>query len=140
MWGSQQPPGIIDSLKLVTRERGLLRSEELNAALRVELRSRLDDPPAIDFTEHPAIILLVGVNGSGKTTTAAKLGERFLSEGRTILFGAADTFRAAAVDQLQVWADRLKVPVVAGSDGSDPGAVAYQCHPVRPDRVVWISS
>jgi len=68
---------------------------------------------------------MVGVNGSGKTTTIAKLGKRFVDEGRSILFGAADTFRAAAVDQLQVWGDRLKVEVVAGAPESDPGAVAF---------------
>jgi len=123
--GMATTASILDSLKQNARDRGLLRSGELNTTLRAELRSRLDDPPTFDFPAHPAIILLVGVNGSGKTTTAAKLGERFLSQGRTILFGAADTFRAAAVDQLQVWADRLKIPVVAGSAGSDPGAVAY---------------
>jgi fused signal recognition particle receptor len=123
--GMATTASVLDSLKQNARDRGLLRSEELNTTLRAELRSRLDNPPAFDFLAHPTIILLVGVNGSGKTTTAAKLGERFLSQGRTILFGAADTFRAAAVDQLQVWADRLKVPVVAGSAGSDPGAVAY---------------
>jgi fused signal recognition particle receptor len=116
---------VLDSLKRLARDRGLLRSEELHSALRAELRSRLDDAPALDFSSHPTVILLVGVNGSGKTTSAAKLGGRFLSEGRTVLFGAADTFRAAAVDQLQVWGDRLKVPVVAGASESDPGAVAF---------------
>jgi len=69
--------------------------------------------------------MVVGVNGSGKTTTIAKLGQRFQSEGKTVLFGAADTFRAAAVDQLQVWGDRLKVDVIAGAPESDPGAVAF---------------
>jgi fused signal recognition particle receptor len=69
--------------------------------------------------------MMVGVNGSGKTTTIAKLGQRFKSENKTLLFGAADTFRAAAVDQLQVWGDRLGVDVVAGAPESDPGAVAY---------------
>jgi fused signal recognition particle receptor len=67
----------------------------------------------------------VGVNGSGKTTTAAKLGQRFASQGKSVLFGAADTFRAAAVDQLQVWGDRLGIPVVSGQPESDPGAAAY---------------
>ncbi len=67
----------------------------------------------------------MGVNGSGKTTTAAKLGQRFMKEGKTVLFGAADTFRAAAVDQLQVWGERLKAEVIAGAPESDPGAVAY---------------
>jgi fused signal recognition particle receptor len=123
--GMETTASVIDSLKRIARERGLLRSEELNSALRAELRSRLDDPPTLDFSAHPMVILLVGVNGSGKTTSAAKLGQRFLSEGKTVLFGAADTFRAAAVDQLQVWGDRLKVPVVAGAAESDPGAVAF---------------
>jgi fused signal recognition particle receptor len=71
------------------------------------------------------VIMVVGVNGSGKTTTIAKLGGRFQAEGKTLLFGAADTFRAAAVDQLQVWGDRLSVDVVAGAPESDPGAVAF---------------
>ena len=85
-------------------------------------------PPALDWLVKqagPKVILIVGVNGSGKTTTIAKLGRRFIAEGKTILFGAADTFRAAAVDQLQVWGERLKVEVVAGAPESDPGAVAF---------------
>jgi fused signal recognition particle receptor len=123
--GIETTASIIESLKRITRDRGLLRSDELNSALKAELRSRLDNPPTLDFSARPSVILLVGVNGSGKTTSAAKLGARFHAEGKTILFGAADTFRAAAVDQLQVWGDRLKVPVVAGASESDPGAVAY---------------
>lgn len=123
--GMETTASVLDSLKRLTRDRGLLRSEDLNSALKAELRSRLDDAPTLDFTARPTVILLVGVNGSGKTTSAAKLGARFHAEGKTILFGAADTFRAAAVDQLQVWGDRLKVPVVAGAAESDPGAVAF---------------
>jgi fused signal recognition particle receptor len=69
--------------------------------------------------------MVVGVNGSGKTTTIAKLGQRFQSRGKKLLFGAADTFRAAAVDQLQVWGDRLGIDVIAGAPESDPGAVAF---------------
>jgi fused signal recognition particle receptor len=69
--------------------------------------------------------MMVGVNGSGKTTTIAKLGRRFQSEGKSMLFGAADTFRAAAVDQLQVWGNKLGVDVIAGAPESDPGAVAF---------------
>ena len=73
----------------------------------------------------PWVALLVGVNGSGKTTTAAKLAARFRSRGCTVVLGAADTFRAAAVEQLQVWGDRLGVPVVAHRPGGDPAAVVY---------------
>ncbi|HRQ22488.1 MAG TPA: signal recognition particle-docking protein FtsY, partial [Anaerolineales bacterium] len=99
--------------------------DELFSALKVELRSRLIPPPQIAFEDKPTVILVVGVNGSGKTTTIAKLASRFHGEGKTILLGAADTFRAAAVDQLQVWGDRLGVEVVAGAPESDPGAVAF---------------
>ena len=79
-------------------------------------------------THKPETILLVGVNGGGKTTTAAKLAHRALGEGKTVLFGAADTFRAAAVDQLQVWGDRLGVPVISAPPGTDPASVAYKSH------------
>jgi fused signal recognition particle receptor len=71
------------------------------------------------------VILIVGVNGSGKTTTIAKLGKRYVDQGKRVIFGAADTYRAAAVDQLQIWGDRLEIPVIAGQQEGDPGAVAY---------------
>ena len=116
---------IIDELQRIVQTEGLIRSEELSEALRTELRDRLATPPTLHWSNKPSVIMVVGVNGSGKTTTIAKLAQRFQSEGRTLLFGAADTFRAAAVDQLQVWADRLKVDVVAGAQESDPGAVAF---------------
>jgi fused signal recognition particle receptor len=73
----------------------------------------------------PAVVLVVGVNGSGKTTTIAKLCQRYQAEGLSLLLGAADTFRAAAVDQLQIWGERLGVEVIAGPPESDPGAVAF---------------
>ena len=71
------------------------------------------------------MILIVGVNGSGKTTSIAKLGKRFAEQGEKVLLGAADTFRAAAVEQLQVWAERVNLPVISGQPGADAGAVAY---------------
>jgi len=123
--GIETASSILDSLKRLTRTEGLIRADELFSALKVELRSRLIPPPQIAFEDKPTVILVVGVNGSGKTTTIAKLASRFHGEGKTILLGAADTFRAAAVDQLQVWGDRLGVEVVAGAPESDPGAVAF---------------
>ncbi|MGQ9832873.1 MAG: signal recognition particle-docking protein FtsY [Candidatus Villigracilaceae bacterium] len=123
--GMETTTGVVQSLKRITRSLGLTRASELRSHLQQELRARLDAPVLPTWEVAPAVILLVGVNGSGKTTTAAKLAHRFRVEGKSVLFGAADTFRAAAVDQLQVWADRLQVPVVAGQKDADPGAVAY---------------
>lgn len=116
---------ILEELRITVRDQGLIRSEELYEALRAELRTRLDPAPPLHWEHRPSVIMVVGVNGSGKTTTIAKLGQRFQSDRKTLLFGAADTFRAAAVDQLQVWGDRLNVDVVAGAPESDPGAVAF---------------
>ena len=123
--GIETTSEILEELRLIVRDQGLIRSDELSEALRAELRARLDPPPTLHWINKPSIIMIIGVNGSGKTTTIAKLGRRFHSEGKTLLFGAADTFRAAAVDQLQIWGDRLKVDVIAGAPESDPGAVAF---------------
>ncbi|RPJ29270.1 MAG: signal recognition particle-docking protein FtsY [Chloroflexi bacterium] len=123
--GIETTAEILDSLHRSVQSRGLTRSEELSEVLQTELRSRLDPAPDLHWRDKPSVIMVVGVNGSGKTTTIAKLGQRFQSDGQTLLFGAADTFRAAAMDQLQVWGDRLKVDVVAGAPESDPGAVAF---------------
>ncbi len=123
--GIETASDVLDSLKRLARDEGLVRAADLRDALRNELRSRLDEPPPLRWEEKPAVIMLVGVNGSGKTTTAAKLAHRFLGQGKRVLLGAADTFRAAAVDQLRVWAERLGVPIVTGQVGGDPGAVAY---------------
>ena len=123
--GIDTATSILDSLKRFTRTEGLIRASELFSALKQELRSRLETPPELKFESKPIIILVVGVNGSGKTTTIAKLASRFHREGKKILLGAADTFRAAARDQLQIWGDRLKVEVIVGAPESDPGAVAY---------------
>jgi fused signal recognition particle receptor len=76
-------------------------------------------------SEGPAVLLVVGVNGTGKTTTTGKLGRLLVAEGRTVVLGAADTFRAAAADQLQTWGDRVGAAVVRGPEGGDPAAVAF---------------
>ena len=123
--GIETASSVLDSLKRIQRTEGLIRANELYSALRQELRARLESPPALKLDHKPSIILVVGVNGSGKTTTIAKLASRFHDEGCKVLLGAADTFRAAAMDQLQVWGDRLKVDVIVGAFESDPGAVAF---------------
>jgi fused signal recognition particle receptor len=116
---------VIRALQRHVRDRGLTRSDELRLALQAELRARLITPAALDWSVRPTVVLLVGVNGSGKTTTIAKLGKHFINQGKSIMFGAADTFRAAAADQLQAWGDRLQVPVISGQPDGDPGAVAF---------------
>jgi fused signal recognition particle receptor len=117
---------VIETLRNRMTQEGITKSIELQNALREELVNLLIPPPQLDFSLwKPAVILLVGVNGSGKTTTAAKLGKLFASRGKLVLLAAADTYRAAAVDQLQVWGDRLGLPVITGAPNADPGSVAY---------------
>lgn len=124
--GIETTLSILQSLRQTVSKEGLTRSDELQNCLRTELISRLNPTPEVALDSyHPAVVLLVGVNGSGKTTTAAKLGKMFVNQGKKVLLAAADTYRAAAVDQLQVWADRLNLPVISGQPNSDPGAVAY---------------
>ena len=110
--------------------KGKLKTEnDLRQALESRLAAMLDgspDPGAIARSQTgPTVILIIGVNGTGKTTTAAKLARRLQREGRKVLLAAADTYRAGAISQLQIWADRLGVPCVAGSPGGDPAAVAF---------------
>jgi len=116
---------ILSALWERERKEGLTKTHELHQAFREELRKRLSDPPPLEFSAQPTVILIVGVNGSGKTTSIAKLGKRFRDQGKQVLLGAADTYRAAAVDQLQIWADRLKLEIIAGQMGGDSAAVAY---------------
>ncbi len=123
--GVDTTDAILDALERRVDGEGLTRASQLKAALRDELRRTLLTPPALDFSQQPAVILIVGVNGSGKTTSIAKLGKRFTQEGKSVLLGAADTFRAAAVDQLEIWAGRLNLPVISGQMGGDSAAVAY---------------
>lgn len=116
---------IIDRLEDRVEREGIIKESELYDMLRQELRTHLEKPPTLDFKDKPTIILIVGVNGSGKTTTIAKLGKRFSSQGKQVILGAADTFRAAGVDQLEIWAERVHLPIISGQLGGDAGAVAY---------------
>lgn len=109
-----------------------LGTEELNVILREEIAALLSETnsgEASDFslpnTQKPHVIMVVGVNGAGKTTTIGKLAHQFKKQGLNVVLGAADTFRAAAIDQLQVWANRVDIPIVKQSMGSDPASVAF---------------
>ena len=107
--------------------RGSERGDVVRDVLREEISRRLTVAGAETRTPAgtPRVVLVVGVNGTGKTTTAAKLGARAVAEGKSVVFGAADTFRAAAIEQLGIWAERLGAPLVAHRPGADPAAVVH---------------
>lgn len=131
--------GVETTLKIIKRlEERVARDKyvstsELNAILRDEIASLLaenenkntTDPGLLTDEHKPYVIMVVGVNGVGKTTTIGKLAYQFKDQGLKVVLGAADTFRAAAVDQLQVWGDRVGVPVIKQAMGSDPASVAF---------------
>ncbi|MGY2875464.1 fused signal recognition particle receptor [Marmoricola sp. URHA0025 HA25] len=126
--------GVGPTGELVERLRTRLRVEggstsDVRSVLREELLTLVD--PSMDRSlhldgEHPAVVLVVGVNGSGKTTSVGKIARVLVAEGRSVLMGAADTFRAAATEQLTTWGQRVGVEVVAGPEGSDPASVAFE--------------
>ena len=130
--------GVNTTLKVIERieERvakdKYLGTDELNGILREEIASLLSETNSGEETEYtipantkPYVLMVVGVNGVGKTTTIGKLAYQFKKQGLNVVLGAADTFRAAAIDQLQVWADRVDVPLVKQAMGSDPASVAF---------------
>ena len=118
---------VIDELQDRVRADGLTKSEQLRSALKESLADLLEFPPAMNISGRElSIILVVGVNGSGKTTSIAKLAHRLKNlSRRKVMIAAGDTFRAAAIEQLQTWGERIDVPVIANRPGSDPGAVVY---------------
>ncbi len=130
----QADVGVEASLELVqhlrqrVREEGIREEAALHRALAeqmVAILQQVQRPVPAPEPGSPFVVLAVGVNGVGKTTTIAKLAYRYRQEGRTVLLAAADTFRAAAIEQLQVWGERAGVPVIAHQPGADPGAVAF---------------
>jgi fused signal recognition particle receptor len=130
--------GVETTLKIIDRiEKRVARDKylgtgELNQLLRDEIVSLLEENNTVDVSDFdlperkgPYVIMVVGVNGVGKTTTIGKLAYNFKQAGKTVLLGAADTFRAAAIDQLQIWADRVQVPIIRQKMGADPASVAF---------------
>ncbi|HEY6956619.1 MAG TPA: signal recognition particle receptor subunit alpha, partial [Flavisolibacter sp.] len=123
---------IIDQVEKRVAKDKYLNTTELNKILQEEIENLLIDAPSSntydfhsDLPTKPYVILVVGVNGVGKTTTIGKLAYNFKGAGKSVLLGAADTFRAAAVDQLTIWSERTDVPIVKQPMGSDPAAVAF---------------
>jgi fused signal recognition particle receptor len=118
---------LVDAARSRYEANGGRTGEDARRALSTEIRDRLlrTGSGTFDLGPAPSVILFVGVNGTGKTTTIAKLAHRLINEGRSVALAAADTFRAAAIEQLRVWGEELGVPVVAQRAGADPGAVAF---------------
>ncbi len=125
--GVEASQEITDEIGETFRAR-VVQKEEVLERMREQLKSLLAQPAApIDFAESgPTVIMVCGVNGCGKTTTIAKLAHMFQSDGKKVVLGAGDTFRAAAVEQLTVWADRLGAEIVTGQPGADPASVAHR--------------
>ena len=129
--GLEATDAIIDGLRARLGRKQLADADQFMAALREELRAILapcDKPLVIDTSKKPFVILMVGVNGVGKTTTIGKLAKRYQSEGHSVMLAAGDTFRAAAVEQLQVWGERNAVQVVAQDTGSDSASVIFDAY------------
>ena len=123
---------IIKALEARTAKDKYLGQEDLMLMMQEEILALLVSPEAkdpdalhVEFKETPHVVMVVGVNGVGKTTTVGKLAYQFKSAGKKVMLGAADTFRAGAIDQLQIWADRVDVPLVRQEMGSDPASVAF---------------
>lgn len=116
---------IIENVKDNANRKEIKDSDKLYDLIREEIKERLDLNVWDKEIKTPAIILFIGVNGAGKTTTIAKMANKFIKEDKKVLFAAADTFRAAASDQLATWADRLNVPIIKSKQGQDPASVIY---------------
>ena len=125
--GVEATEAIVSGLRERLGRRALANREQLLEGLREEVETLLQPVEApLDVSDHkPFVILMVGINGSGKTTSIGKLAQRYLEEGRSVMLAAGDTFRAAAVEQLQNWGERNQVPVIAHAAGADSAAVAH---------------
>ncbi|MDR1471760.1 MAG: signal recognition particle-docking protein FtsY [Synergistaceae bacterium] len=127
--GVETVEALIADLKRTAIDRRIARSAELKRAFAEMLVGYLDEVEGmgapLNLSASPSVIMLVGVNGSGKTTTAGKLASRFLRQGKSVILAAADTYRAAAIEQLKAWGERASVRVVAQSHGSDSAAVVF---------------
>lgn len=124
--GVETSTALVQRLRQRATDEGIFKATALQRALEQEVLALLPAPQPLSLDWPLAVILIVGVNGSGKTTSIAKLAYRLSHEGRKVMLAAADTFRAAAIDQLKIWGERAGTPVVAGEEGGDPGAVVYE--------------
>ncbi len=123
--GVETSEEICDRLRKKIKERGITDPKEIMGLIHEVISEIMGDDTGLDLSVSPAVIMVIGVNGAGKTTTIGKLCHQFKQEGKKVLVAAADTFRAAAIDQLEIWTQRAGVDIVKHAEGSDPGAVVY---------------
>ncbi len=125
--GINTATAVVERLRRRVQAQKLKRLDEVRAALKDELVQLLNHPPLTNLDEPRllTVVLIVGVNGSGKTTSIAKLAKYYKARGKKVVLAAADTFRAAAIDQLKIWGERVGVEVIAQAPGADPGAVVF---------------
>jgi fused signal recognition particle receptor len=128
--------GVRATAELIRRLEARQELGELGEALAEEIAALFGEPPTLALGQQPTVILVVGVNGTGKTTTIGKLANRLRASGRSVTLGAADTFRAAAEEQLEIWAQRSGSEFVGGERGGDPAAVAYDAVGADTDVVI----
>ena len=128
--------GVRATAELIRRLEARQDLTDFDSALAEEITTLFGEPPTLDLRHSPAVILVVGVNGTGKTTTIGKLANKLREHGRTVTLGAADTFRAAAEEQLEIWAKRADATFVGGDRGGDPAAVAYDAVGSDTDVVI----
>lgn len=124
--GAETTMRVVDEVRARVQKEGVTTTQGAQQIVKETLRSLLDAPPPLDLEGRQlSVILIVGVNGAGKTTSIAKLSNQLKKDGRKVILAAADTFRAAAIEQLQTWGRRIDVPVIAAEPNSDPGSVVF---------------
>lgn len=123
--GAQTAAAVCDTLRERVKERGITNPADIMDLIQEIIAEMMGEDEDLDLSTTPSVILVIGVNGAGKTTTIGKLAHRLKDEGKRVVVAAADTFRAAAIDQLAVWTDRAGVELIRHSEGSDPAAVVF---------------
>ncbi len=133
--GMETTEKIIDNLRTRIKKENLKEAEQVKQALREEIEEIFkDNNPELDLTNKPAVILMVGVNGAGKTTSIGKIANNLIKQGKKVIIASGDTFRAAATEQLEVWANRAGAELVKGSEGIDPASVIFDSIKVAKEK------
>ena len=123
--GAQTSHDVISELRVKIKEKGITNPQEIKTQLKEIIASMLGEFVPLDLTTKPTVVLVIGVNGVGKTTTIGKLASNYVKEGKKVMLAAADTFRAAAVEQLSMWAERSGADIVTSFEGADPASVVF---------------